>query len=73
VRLADSAGDISVDSTNSGQSVLLLKPLAIHKVLKMFFAEVAFFLSETDLEASELWQEQAPIGSDYARHTVNLR
>ncbi|MDP3332314.1 MAG: hypothetical protein Q8S55_10060 [Methylococcaceae bacterium] len=47
-----------------GQSVSPLKTLAIHKVLKVFFAEVASFLSETDLEASELWQEQAPIGSD---------
>jgi integrase len=48
------------------QSVLPLKPLAIHKVLKAFFAEIADSLSETDAEASE---KLTRASTHWLRHT----
>jgi len=49
-----------------GQSVLPLTPLAIHKALKAFFAEVACFLRESDSEASE---KLARASAHWLRHT----
>ena len=49
-----------------GQSVYALKPLAIHKVLKTFFAEIAASLSETDAEASE---KMTRASTHWLRHT----
>lgn len=49
-----------------GQSVLPLTPLAIHKALKAFFAEVACFLRESDSEASE---KLARASTHWLRHT----
>ena len=48
------------------QSVLPLKPLAIHKVLNAFFAEIADSLSETDAEASE---KLTRASTHWLRHT----
>jgi len=48
------------------QSVLPLKPLAIHKVLKAFFAEIAVSLSETDAESSE---KLTRASTHWLRHT----
>lgn len=49
-----------------GQSVSALKPLAIHKILKAFFAEIAGSLSHTDAEASE---KLARASTHWLRHT----
>jgi len=49
-----------------GQSVSALKPLAIHKVLKAFFAEIAVSLSETDAESSE---KLTRASTHWLRHT----
>jgi site-specific recombinase XerD len=48
------------------QSALPLKPLAIHKVLKAFFAEIAVSLSETDVESSE---KLTRASTHWLRHT----
>ena len=48
------------------QSVLPLKPLAIHKVLKAFFAEIAASSPETDAEASE---KLTRASTHWLRHT----
>ena len=51
---------------NRGQSVSALKPLAIHKVLKKFFAEIAVSLFETDAESSE---KLTRASTHWLRHT----